>query len=281
MLAKREYGKTGQKLSIVGFGAIVVMNATPKESEERVAWAVEQGVDYFDVAPSYGNAEERLGPALKPHRDKVFLACKTGRRDAKGAREELENSLKVLQTDHFDLYQLHGITTPDDVQQSFAPGGAMETFTKAREEGKVKHLGFSAHSERAALEAMERFAFDSVLFPINYATWHEEGFGPKVVEAAKARGMARLALKAMAHGKWPEGAERRYAKTWYEPVDDSRKANLALRWTLSQDITAALPPGEWDLFRLAVKIASDFRPITEPETIELMEYVPAAGAVFP
>jgi aryl-alcohol dehydrogenase-like predicted oxidoreductase len=281
MLAQRTYGDTGHKLSVVGFGGIVVMNATPEESRERVAWAVDQGVNYFDVAPSYGNAEERLGPALKPYREKVFLACKTGRRDANGAREELEASLKRMQTDHFDLYQLHAMTTPDDVAQVFGPNGALETYQKAREEGKVKYLGFSAHSETAALQAMEKFKFDSILFPINFAAWNESDFGPKVMEAAKKRGVARLALKAMAHGKWPEGAPHRYAKTWYEPVDDNRKANLALRWTLSQDITAALPPGEWPLFQLAVKIAQDFRPITEEETIELMEYVPKAGTIFP
>ena len=106
------------------------------EADQYVGEAIDRGINYFDVAPSYGNAEQMLGPALAPYRDGVFLACKTGRRDAAGAQEELENSLRLMQTDHFDLYQLHAITSDEDVQQAFGPGGAMETFLKARDAGQ-------------------------------------------------------------------------------------------------------------------------------------------------
>jgi aryl-alcohol dehydrogenase-like predicted oxidoreductase len=280
-MEQRAFGETGDKISLVGFGGIVVTNASADEAAHRVGWAVENGVTYFDVAPSYGNAEEMLGPALAPYRDRVFLACKTGRRDAAGAAEELDASLRLLRTDHFDLYQMHALATPEDVEQAFGAGGVMEAFQRARDAGKVRRLGFSAHTEAAAVAAMERFPFDSILFPINYAAWDVSDFGPRVLEAAKVRGVARLALKAMARGKWPEGAPRRYEKTWYEPLDEPRAADLALRWTLSQDVTAAIPPGEWPLFQMAVRIASDFRPITEEETTELMAHAPEAGAVFP
>jgi len=144
-LARRRYGRSDESLSIICFGGIVVMNVTPQEATNYVSEAVDRGVNYFDVAPLYGNAQQRLGPALKPYRDKCFLACKTFRRDAAGAKEDLEDSLRKLQTDHFDLYQLHFLTTMKDIEQVFAPGGAMETFEKARQDGKVRHLGFSAH----------------------------------------------------------------------------------------------------------------------------------------
>lgn len=280
MLTRREYGKTGEQLSLVGFGAIVVMDETPEDARSHVSWAVDQGVNYFDVAPSYGNAEERLGPALAPFRNCVFLCCKTAQRDAGGASKELEASLKNLRTDHFDLYQLHALTTPEDVEEAFRTGGVMETVLAAKKAGKLRYIGFSAHSETAALLAMKQFDFDSVLFPINFASWTKGQFGPKVVEEAKKRDVARLALKAMAHGKWPEGKPHRWRKPWYEPLDDPRKAELALRWTLSQDITAALPPGEWPLFQMAVNIATDFRPITREETSELMALVPNVDALF-
>lgn len=275
----RPYGSDGVRLSIVGFGAIVVMNATADESRERVAWAIDHGVNYFDVAPSYGDAQQMLGPALQPYRDGVFLACKTACRDAAGAASELEKSLQDMRTDHFDLYQLHALTSPEDVEQAFGPGGAMETFLRAREAGKVRCLGFSAHSEEAACEAMERFSFDSILFPLNYAAWNAGSFGRAILETAARKGVARLALKAMARGKWPEG-ERRWPKPWYEPHDDA-KAALALRWTLSHDITAALPPGEWELFRMAVHTAERFTPIGEEETAELLSSLSPAGPVFP
>jgi len=280
-LQRRPYGSTGESLSIIGMGAIVVMDATVDEARDRVAWAVDQGVNYFDVAPTYGNAQERLGPALEPHRSGVFLACKTEQRSAAGVDAALEESLRMLHTDHVDLDQLHAVSTMEDVGRVFAPGGAMEAFVRARAAGKARFLGFSAHSQEAAIGAMERFEFDSVLFPVNYAAWNVGGFGPAIMAEAERRGIARLALKAMAHGKWPEAGERRYQKTWYEPLDVPRQAELALRWTLGHPITAAIPPGEWNLFQMAVGIASNYSPLSPEETAELMTYVPAEPAVFP
>ncbi|MGE5200411.1 MAG: aldo/keto reductase, partial [Rhodospirillaceae bacterium] len=149
-LERRALGRTGERLSIIGFGGIVVMNATTQEASSRVAEAIDAGVNYFDVAPSYGNAEEMLGPALEPYRKNVFLACKTTERGREGSQRELDQSLRRMRTDHFDLYQLHAVTTKDDVEKIFAPGGALETFVAARKAGTVRFLGFSAHSVEAA-----------------------------------------------------------------------------------------------------------------------------------
>lgn len=266
-MERRAYGNTGVELSILAFGGILVTDTTPEEAGRYVGEAIDRGINYFDVAPSYGNAEERLGPALAPYRESVFLACKTGKRDAAGAREELERSLKLMQTDHFDLYQLHAITTDDDIQQAFGPGGAMETFLAARAEGKVRFLGFSAHSVKAALTAMDRFDFDSLLFPLNYVTYEIAGFGPQVMEAAQKKGVARLALKAMARGPWKDGDPHRseYPKAWYEPLAGRSEAEMALRYTLSLPIAAAIPPGHIRLFRMALDIAENFKPLSDPE----------------
>jgi aryl-alcohol dehydrogenase-like predicted oxidoreductase len=234
------------------------MNTTPKEASDYVAKAVERGVNYFDVAPSYGNAQDCLGPALKPHRQKCFLACKTLKRDAAGAKAELEGSLKTLQTDHVDLYQLHALTKIEEVEQVFAAGGAMETFLKAQKDGKIRHIGFSAHNEEAALLAQDRFDFDSVLFPLGFPTWMKEEFGPAVHKKAKEAGRGVLALKAMAHQKWPESIKpenRRWNKAWYEPFDDIDKVALGLRFTLNLPVTAMLTPGHWDLFKMALDLA--------------------------
>jgi aryl-alcohol dehydrogenase-like predicted oxidoreductase len=263
----RPYGKTGRDLSVLGFGGIIVMDVSPLEADRYVGEAVDRGVNYFDVAPSYGNAQERLGPALKPYRDDVFLACKTGRRDAVGAAEELENSLRLMQTDHFDLYQLHAITSDEDVLQAFGPGGAMEAFLNARAEGKVRYLGFSAHSVHAALAAMDQYDFDSLLFPFNYVTYEQAGFGPQVMEAAERKGVARLALKGMARGPWRDGDPNKseYPKAWYEPLADRAEAAMALRYTLSLPVTSAIPPGDIRLFRMAMDIADGFQPLSATE----------------
>lgn len=268
-MQRRQLGKTGHELSIIGFGGIIVTNATAEEAAARVGAAVDGGVNYFDVAPSYGNAEQMLGPALAPHRDNVFLACKTGKRDRAGADAELKQSLTHLQTDHFDLYQLHALSTMQDVEQAFGPNGAMETFVRARDAGLVRHLGFSAHSAEVALDALARFPFESVLFPFNYVTWNEANFGPQVLEKAKELGAGRLALKAMARGPIPDGQPKPFAKCWYTPLADPAEATLGLRWTLSQDITAAVPPGEWPLFQIALQAGQNFSPMTSDEMADM------------
>ena len=267
-LPQRPYGKRGARLSIIGFGGIVVMNAQQPHANLTVARAVERGVNYFDVAPSYGDAEQRLGPALEPYRKDCFLACKTGQRQAEAAKAEFKKSLEHLRTDYFDLYQLHAISdVAKDVDAAFAKGGVMEMLIEAKKSGQVRHVGFSAHSVEAALTAMDRYDFDSILLPLNFATFYEGNFGPTVLAKAAEKGVSVLALKALARQKWPADAPERkqYSRCWYQPLTDPLEQELALRFTLSQGITAAIPPGEESLFWRAVEIASHFRPITQEE----------------
>lgn len=285
-IPRRALGQTGDALSVVGFGGIIVMNETVEFAREAVAQAVDRGINYFDVAPTYGNAEERLGPALKPHRDSCFLACKTEQRTADGARAALENSLRLLHTDRFDLYQLHAITEIDEVEKIFGPGGAMEAIVRAREEGLVRHIGFSAHSHRAAMLAMDHFDFDTILFPFNYNTWTRSNFGPAVHAHAAERGMGLLALKAMAWRKWPEdlpAAQRQWNKTWYEPIADRDIAALALRFTLSRPVTAMIPPGHWELFETALELVETGaieQPLSGEEETRLAAALAGGAPVF-
>ena len=270
-LPRRRY-KDGIDLSIIALGGIVVCGLSQEEASRRVAVAYDRGVNYFDCAPSYfnGEAEMKLGEALRPYRSKVFLAEKTMSRDAKGAREELERSLQRFHTDHVDLYQFHAVSSMDDVDKILAAGGAAETFFAAKKEGKVRHVGFSAHNAPAALRLMDALELDSVLFPVNVNAWENGGFGPQILAKAKEKGMARMALKALAFGKWPAGmkeSDRKYPKCWYEPIDDREMARLALRFTLNQEVTAAVPPGDERIFDLALELAS--APLPELSAAEL------------
>jgi aryl-alcohol dehydrogenase-like predicted oxidoreductase len=277
-LERRALGRTGERLSILGFGGIVVMNATTKEASDRVAEAIDHGVNYFDVAPSYGNAEEMLGPALEAYRKGVFLACKTTERGRDGAQRELENSLRTMRTDHF---QLHAVNTREDVEKIFAPDGALEAFVAARTAGKVRFLGFSAHSVEAALALIGRFDFDTILFPTSVATWHAGNFGPQVLAAAQAKKMGILALKAMARGPWPKDARRQqYPKCWYEPLADPADAMMGLRFTLSHPVTAAIPPGDETLFRTALGLALRFTPLKDDESRAIKEKAITGAPLF-
>jgi len=266
MVAKRDLGRTGEKLSLIGLGGLVLTDETQKRANEIVRDAFESGVNYFDVAPSYGNAEDRLGPALGPYRKKVFLACKTQKRDRSGAEDELNRSLKKLNAGHFDLYQLHALTTTEDVKQVFGPNGALEAFRRARESGKIRFIGFSAHSEKAALAAMEEFDFDTILFPFNFVCYLKAGFGPEVLQRAKEKKMGILALKPMARQPWSnDEGKKQWPKAWYQPLSDPGEADLGLRFTLSLPVTAAVPPGDSRLFYQALKIALTFKPLSSDE----------------
>lgn len=279
-LPKRVLGKTGEKLSVIGFGGIM-LNDNPQDfANEIVAKAYELGVNYYDVAPNYGNAQEKLGPALKPYRKNCFLACKTHRRDAAGAQETLDDSLRKLETDYFDLYQLHALSSVEQVEQAFGPGGAMETVVKAKEAGKIKHVGFSAHSVDAALLAMNNYDFDSILFPINFACWHAGNFGPQVFAEAEKRGMGILALKAMALTKLGEGEQKIFKNVWYRPIQDEEVMKMALKYTLSKNITAAVPPGKNTLFLKALEFMNEYEPISGKETDKLLSLAKETEPIF-
>lgn len=252
----RTLGKTGFQVSILGFGGIIVDRTGQKEADCIVSEAVDWGVNYFDVAPAYGQAQYTLGPALKPYRKSVYLACKTLKRDAKGADEQLHESLKALQTDYFDIYQFHHLDDPDEINSVFLPGGAMETVVKAKKQGLIRHIGFTCHGEKAALELLVRFSdFSTVLFPVNWAYWLEKEAGIKLLREAAARNLGVIAMKGLAHRKWLENEEKPYPKCWYKPIyDDDELAALAFRFTLSRDIDVALPPGDVRMFRKAHEI---------------------------
>jgi aryl-alcohol dehydrogenase-like predicted oxidoreductase len=279
-MQKRAYGKSNIELSIIGFGGILVTQTEPDEASRLVARAIERGINYFDVAPSYGNAEECLGPALEPYRNDVFLACKTTERSRAGAERELQQSLKNMRSEHFDLYQLHAMTTRADFEQATAADGALPFLAQAREKGLIRHIGFSAHSAEIALALLDYFPFDSVLFPLNWTHYFQANFGPQVVKKAEEKGVALLALKALAYGKIAAGEDKPYAKCWYRPIDEPDLADLALRFTLSQPITAAIPPGDIKFFDMALDIADNFRPVDASEIEELRRRSAEAEPMF-
>lgn len=271
-IPRRALGKTGEHLSIIGFAGIVVMNEDPGASANIVAEAVDRGINYFDVAPSYGNAQERLGPALAPYRKNCFLACKTEGRLKDDSRAQLEQSLKLLQTDHVDLYQFHALTKMTDLDKVLGPGGAMETMEAAKKEGKIRYIGFSVHSVETALAAMDRYNFDTVLFPLNWLLVSQANFGMQILNHAREKQMGVLCLKSMAKTVWPADQKNNHPepKCWYQPARFPDEAALGLRWTLGHPITAAIPPGDERYFRLAMDVAQNYKPLEPHEEQALL-----------
>lgn len=281
-IAKRTLGKTGEQLSIICFGGIVVMNETASDSKNIVAEAVDRGINYFDVAPSYGNAQLRLGPALKPYRNNSFLACKTDGRSKEESRKQLEESLRELETDHFDLYQFHALTKMKELDEVLAPGGAMETMEAAKKEGKIRYIGFSVHSAETAVAALERYPFDTILFPLNWVLVTQAGFGPQILKKAQEKNVGILCLKSMAMTVWPEGERKDHPepKCWYKPAAFPEQAAMGLRWTLGHPITAAIPPGDERYFRLAMDVAQHYKPLEPHEEQSLLAGAKGLEPIF-
>jgi len=243
-LERRRYGRTGVELSVVGFGGIVVMDEDPSSAAR-------------------------------------IVACKTGKRQREEAMAELHQSLERLRTDYFDLYQLHGVTRLEEVDQIMGEGGAIETLIEARDQGLVKYLGFSAHSEEAAVALLDRFEFDSVLFPINWVCWHQSHFAPSLVEKGQEKGAAILALKALAKRRLKEREERVWLKCWYAPVESPEEASLALRFTLSLPVTAAVSPSHAELLWWALDAAEEFAPLSDEEAEQVAGKTEGFEAIFP
>lgn len=283
-LPRRKLGRTGLRASIVTFPGLALIRGNQAEGTDVIHEAVDRGVNYFDVAPAYGKdgeCEIKMGVGLEGiKRSDYYLACKTKRRDKQGARKELERSLKRLKTDHFDVYQLHCLRRPEEVKEALGPGGAMETFLEAKKEGKVRHLGFSAHTTKAALAAMKQFRFDTVMFPITFVEYFLFGFGQPILELAAEQGAAVLGMKMLCRGAWPKGMKRT-RPWWYRCVEDEEEIELAVRFTLSHNpVVTGICPSFFDLFDKSIEAGKNYRPITDEQTSHLRQVARTCESLF-
>ncbi len=282
-LPRRVLGRTGAKVSIVGFPGLALVHCSQDESTAAIHRAFDNGVNYYDVAPAYGKGEceIKMGIGLEGiDRQKIFLSCKTRTRDKEGARQELETSLERLKTDHFDLYQLHCLQRAEEVQQALGPGGAMETILKAKDEGKIKHIGFSAHTTQAAVAALDGFSFDTVMFPINFVEYYTIGFGKAVLELAAQKGAAVISIKPVSRGLWPKDVERT-RRWWYRPVEDEEEIGLAMRFALGlQGVVTGLPVSFVEILDKVIAACREDRPNTDAESEMIRKLAGQCESVF-
>ena len=278
-MKKVPFGKPGYLVSPVVYAGIVSMKEDQADSDGYVSKAIQAGVNYFDVAPSYGDAEIILGNSLKPYRKNVYLACKTMCRKAEDAKKELSGSLKNLHTDWLDVYQLHAMTTLDDVETAFGHGGTMELMVKLKQEGVVRKIGFSAHSEQAALECLRRYPFDSVMFPINWMLHMGQDIGSRLIKAAGEQGLALLGIKSIVERAWFDEDERNtspWPKSWCKPFhqDDPVLRIAAMKYSLSLGVSVLVPPGNWECQSFMMEHIQKCldEPLSEQERDQLSAY---------
>ena len=267
----RRLGRTEQKSTIVIFGGSALASVSQREADQTLPLLLEHGVNHIDVAPNYGEAELRVGPWMQTHRRDFFLACKTERRTKEEATKELRRSLERLRVDHVDLYQLHAVDEPDDLEIALGPGGALEAILQARQEGLLRFVGITGHSPAVQAEALRRFEFDTVMFPLNFvlrAHRSELNDWEALLRLAREKDVGVMAVTAIAKGSW--STETRPYRTWYEPFDDQEAIDRALWFTLSQDVTAALTAGDVRLIPKVVDAAERFRPLSSEEQAQLV-----------
>lgn len=240
-MKERRFGRTGHLSSVAIFGGAALWTVTPEEADHAIQMALDAGVNHVDVAPSYGQAEEHLGRWMHDIRNRIFLGCKTMERTAAEARREMETSLDKLGVDTFDLYQLHAVTSIDELEQCFAKGGALQGILKAHEEGLSQHIGITSHgynSPIVLMEALHRFDFDTITFPYNFIQAADPSFRARIKELLRVcteRAVGTMVIKSVAKGPWREEAHPDVP--WYEPFKEPAMVQAAVNFALSQPVT--------------------------------------------
>jgi aryl-alcohol dehydrogenase-like predicted oxidoreductase len=281
-MEKRRLGKTGHMSSIITFGSAALWKVRQDEADAAIELCLRHGVNHFDVAPSYGQAEMRIGPWMGKHSKEVFLACKTTRRSKSQAWQELSRSLDRLHVDRFDLYQFHGVNDLQALNVILGPGGALEAVLEAKKQGLVKDIGITGHHPFVIVEAFNRFDFATALFPVNRvlaATPNDFNDFVPLLEVAKKKDIGTIAIKAVAKRPWD--TQMHMYRTWYEPFDEQEDIDKSLWFTLSQGVTTVALPSDarlWPMILDAAGRASQMTPEEQEQAIsEVKQYKP----IFP
>lgn len=284
-MEKRPLGRTGQMSTVVIMGTAAFWAIDQEGANQALDLTLARGVNHLDVAPQYGNAQQVLGPWLESRRDQFFVGCKTLERTRDAAWNDLQNSFKLIRTDHFDLYQFHAVCTLEELDRISAADGAIHTFTRARDEGSVKALGITSHgmfAPRVALTAVERFDLDTVMFPLNprlYADADYRRDAEHLLDVCQQRKVGAQIIKSVAKQPW-RGREKTY-NPWYEPYDTDEEIAASVNFALSQPgVTAVVSMGDVSLLPLFIDAGENFTPMSQADQTALIAQRAADGMIF-
>jgi aryl-alcohol dehydrogenase-like predicted oxidoreductase len=251
--------------TVVTFGTAGIGKVDQETADLAIQLVLDHGVNHFDVAPRYGEAEVRLQPWMSCIRDRIFLGCKTGQRTRDAATAELHRSLERLGTDRLDLYQLHAVGKLHELDECTAKGGALETLIEARNSGIARWLGITGHTHaapRTHLEALHRFDFDTVMFPLNFVLWSNSQYRRDVealLDHCRRKDVGVHIIKTVAKDPW--GERPKTHTTWYEPFTDQPTIDRAVAFVLSQPITTLTSVGDVTVLPKVLSAAERFRPL--------------------
>ncbi len=280
----RRFGRTNHMSTLAIFGAVALGRLDQAEADRAMQKVLDAGITHIDIAPSYGEAELRMGPWMPHYRNRFFLGCKTTERSSTGTAAELRRSLQYLQTDHFDLYQLHAVKTFEELDQTTAKGGALEAAIAARDEGLTRFIGITTHGIDAPLvlsEALRRFDFDTVLFPINFVQYANPVYRQnceELLRVCQTKDVGTMIIKSICKRPW--GDRERTYHPWYEPFDEPEMIQKAVNFALSQPVTGICTVGDYRLFPLVFEACEKFSPMTQSQQEELIGTAHAYEPLF-
>ena len=272
---KRRFGRSGHMSTVAIFGAAAFYQISQEDADRVMEQVIAAGVNHIDVAPSYGQAEERIGPWMKRERERFFLGCKTMERTSEGAWNELQQSLNRLQTKSFDLYQCHAITKMEELDAVTMKGGALEAFEKARREGLIQYIGITGHGVNAPeiyLEALRRYDFDSVLFPLNFVQMANPEFhrhAKELISVCRSKDVGTMVIKSVTKGPW--GDKQHTATTWYEPFDEMEIIQKAVNFALSYEITGLCTAGDVHILPMMIQACENYMELNHDQMEEMIE----------
>ena len=283
-MEKRRFGRTGHHSAVAIFGAAAFYEISQAAADQIMEYILSTEINHIDVAPGYGQAEIRLGPWLAEERDRYFLGCKTQERTKEAAAKELRRSLERLQVDKFDLFQLHAVTNMEELDQVTAAGGALEAIIEAKDEGLLDYIGITGHGLEVPdvfLEAIERFAFDTILFPINFMLYENEAYRGKsqlLLKKCQEQDIGSMIIKHIAKGPWGENDKTH--TTWYRPFTETDWIQKGVDFALSQPVTGICTPGDINLLPLVVEACQNFQPMVPENQMDLISETPKFEPLF-
>ncbi len=273
-MLKRRFGRSRHMSSVAIFGAAAFWELSQADADRVMENVLAAGVNHFDVAPSYGQAEQRIGPWMPRIREQIFLGCKTMERSKAGATDEMHRSLKRLQVEQFDLYQIHAITTMDELDQATATGGALDAMIEARQAGLTRHIGITGHgvdSPAIFLEALRRFDFDSILFPLNFVQYANPEYrhqSEELLRVCRQRDVATMVIKTVCRGPW--GEQEKTHTTWYQPFTEAEIIQNTVNFALSQDVSGLCTVGDTRVLPLVLQACEQYSPLSADEQEQLI-----------
>lgn len=283
-MEKRRFGRTVHDSSVAIFGAAAFHEISQEKADQVMEYILTTEINHIDVAPGYGQAETRLGPWLANEGDRFFIGCKTQQRTKSAAAVELRRSLEKLQIDKFDLFQLHAVTSMEELDQVTAPGGALEAIIEAKDEGLLDFIGITGHGLEAPhvfLQALERYDFDTVLFPINFILYENQSYreqAQELLRKCRELDIGSMVIKHIAKGPWGEMDQTH--TTWYRPFTEEEWIKKGVDFALSQPITGICTPGDINLLPKVVAACQRFEPMDVDHQAELISQTPQFQPLF-